>query len=252
MNAAGAALRLRVFEHDVVDSTSERAFEELAAGRARHGDVHIAREQTAGRGRRGASWASARDLGLYASVVLRPTRPVHPAALTIGAGLATLEAARDLGALDARLKWPNDVLVGAAKLAGILVETRGLDLAAPHYVVGVGLNVRQREFPAELLAQRAVTSLALCGVECTLERARETLLTRLASRLEQAVAEAPRLCADYVAATQFAGHVLEVECGEEHVAGVFVELTLRGLVVRTAEGLERRCALEHVRAVRIV
>jgi biotin-(acetyl-CoA carboxylase) ligase len=75
VTAAGAALRLRVFEHDVVDSTSERAFEELAAGRARHGDVHIAREQTAGRGRRGASWASARDLGSTRAWCCAPRGP---------------------------------------------------------------------------------------------------------------------------------------------------------------------------------
>lgn len=245
-------MQFHAIEHDVVDSTSERAFAALAAGSARHGDVHIAREQTAGRGRRGASWASARDEGVYLSVVLRPARPVHPAALTIGAGLAALEAARDLGASAARLKWPNDVLVGAAKLAGILVETRGLDPAAPHYVVGVGLNVLQREFPPELLAQRAVTSLALCGAEHTLARARERLLVRLADRLDHALSEQPRLCEDYVAAMQLSGRALALECGDEQLSGAFVELTLRGLVVRTAEGLERRCALEHLRAVRVV
>lgn len=245
-------MQFHAIEHDVVDSTSERAFAALAAGVARHGDVHIAREQTAGRGRRGASWASARDAGLYMSVVLRPARPANPAALTIGAGLAVLEAVRDAGARDARLKWPNDVLVDGAKLAGILVETRGLDPAAPHYVVGIGINVRQREFPPELLAQRAVTSLALCGLDCTVSRARELLLERLAGRLEQALDEAPRLCGDYVAATELGGRLLELECGDERVSGVFAELTLRGLVVRTGAGVERRCALEHLRAVRAV
>ncbi len=243
-------MQFHTIEHDVVDSTSERAFAALTAGVARHGDVHLAREQTAGRGRRGATWASARDAGLYLSVVLRPDRPVHPAALTIGAGLAVLEAARDAGAHAARLKWPNDVLVDDAKLAGILVETRGLDPAAPHYVVGIGINVLQREFPPELVAQRAVTSLVLCGAKCTPARARELLLARLGERLEQALEERQRLCADYIAATHLGGRRLELECGEARLSGVFVELTLRGLVVRNAEGLEQRCALEHLRAVR--
>ena len=65
----------RVIEHGTVDSTSERAFAALACGEARHGDVHVATAQTAGRGRRGASWSSAKDAGLYMSVVWLPPPP---------------------------------------------------------------------------------------------------------------------------------------------------------------------------------
>lgn len=255
-------MRFELIEHDAVDSTSERAFAALEARTARHGDVHTAREQTAGRGRRGASWASARDEGLYLSVVLLPERSAHPGALTMAGGLAAFDAARELGLGRARLKWPNDLVVDAggarddgddqssAKLAGVLVETRGLDLARPHYVLGIGVNVKQREFAAELRAQRAVTSLVLCEIDVDVARVREFVLANLARRLEQAFVEDPRLCADFAAATDIAGRALDVECGEERLAGHFVELSLRGIVLRGADGAERRCALEHVRAVR--
>ncbi|HVS19810.1 MAG TPA: biotin--[acetyl-CoA-carboxylase] ligase, partial [Planctomycetota bacterium] len=116
----------RVLHHEIVDSTNERAFAALAAGTALHGDVHVARGQTAGRGRRGARWVSSAGEGLFASLVLLPAPPAPPApAITMFAGLALLDALHELGLVRARLKWPNDVVVGDAKLGGCLVESRG-------------------------------------------------------------------------------------------------------------------------------
>lgn len=245
-------MRFTLIEHDTVDSTSERAFAELAAGRARHGDVHTAREQTAGRGRRGATWSSARDDGLYLSVVLLPEHAAHPAALTMAGGLAAFDAARELGLPGARLKWPNDLLAGEAKLAGVLVETRGLDPARPQYVLGVGMNVRQRAFPPELLAQRPVTSLAACGTELDVPGVRAALLAHLATRLDQAFAQAQPLCDDFARASELVDARLELESGDERIVGRFDELSLRGLVLRSADGARRSFTLEHIRAVRIV
>lgn len=250
-------MRLAPIEHDVVDSTSERAFAALAEGTARHGDVHCARAQTAGRGRRGASWASARDEGVYASVVLLPSAPVHPAALTMAGGLAAFDAVRALGVAGARLKWPNDLVVDSneagelgAKLAGVLVETRGLDPARPHYVLGVGVNVRQREFPAELVRERPVTSLVLCGVDGDVREARAALLRELSMRLGQALANDSELCGDFVRATALAERDVELECGAETLRGRFQSLSLDGVVLVLRDGSRRACALEHVRTLR--
>src|SRR5688572_13455030 len=184
-------MELRLVRHALVDSTNERALAAIADGTARHGDVHMAEGQSAGRGRLGRGWASASGEGLYLSVVLLPSAPVVPTALTMGAGLAVLEAARALGARRARLKWPNDVLVEGAKLAGILVEARGTapphGTAPSHAVVGIGLNVRQRAFPPELEAERPVTSLARLGFAHDLDEAAAALLARLAPRLAAAL-----------------------------------------------------------------
>lgn len=247
-------LLLRLLQHGEVDSTSERAFAALAAGTARHGDVHLAETQSAGRGRRGRAWASARGEGLYLSVVLLPASLPHPAALTMGAGLAVLEAAGALGAASARLKWPNDVLVAdaagspAAKLAGILVEARGLDPARPHAVVGIGLNVRQRAFPPELEAERAVTSLARLGLERTLEEARNALLARLAPRLEEACEHPAASARAYAAALGLDGRPVRLAHGRGEVRGRLLALGLDGIELETSGGRARHL-LEHVQAL---
>jgi BirA family biotin operon repressor/biotin-[acetyl-CoA-carboxylase] ligase len=242
----------RTILHGVVDSTNERALAAVAAGRARDGDVHVATAQTAGRGRRGARWESAPGQGLYASLVLRPTPPSPPApAVTMMAGLAVLDAVHGLGLAAARLKWPNDVLVGEAKLAGILVETRGLDPAAPHLVVGIGVNVAQRAFPLALERERPVTSLALEGLEATPQALLEALLEALAERWRQARGEPAKLAGDYLDGARLAGRRVLVSLPSGQVEGVVRRLDpVRGLVLSGPDGDERLVALEHVRQLR--
>jgi len=241
---------LRILRHERVDSTSERAFAEITAGRAQHGDLHVARAQSAGRGRRGRAWHSAPDEGIYASLVLLPAHPASPVALTLAGGLAMLDTARALFPADPglQLEWPNDLVVGGAKLAGVLVETRGLDPARPHYVVGLGLNVRQRAFPAELRAEREVTSLALCGLDIALEPALEELCVALPGRFEQALRADIRLARDWLAATGLAGCTVQLEAGGEARAGKLVSLDLEALVLESPRGLDR-IPLELVQAL---
>jgi BirA family biotin operon repressor/biotin-[acetyl-CoA-carboxylase] ligase len=243
----------RVFRHELVDSTNERALAAVADGSARHLDAHVAEAQSAGRGRLGRAWASPAGEGVYLSLVLLPTRAPHPAALTMAAGLGVLRTVRALGVASARLKWPNDVLAledGAlAKLAGILVETRGLDPARPHAVVGVGLNVRQREFAAELVRERAVTSLARLGLVCTCDEALATLLTTLSEALERAVAAPEAVARDYAAACELVGRAVRVRDGRGEHVGRLVALDLGGLELALASDARERVALEHALAV---
>lgn len=128
----------------------------LALGRrgAPEGTVVLAEEQTAGRGREGRSWYSEKGTGIYVSVLLRPELPPARAPLlTLLAGLATHAALAEqapLPGLD--LRWPNDVLVGNRKLAGILTEMQA-EADRIHFVVfGIGINVNQSVFPPELAA----------------------------------------------------------------------------------------------------
>lgn len=141
-------------------STNDEAARLARAG-ARHGTVVIALAQRAGRGRDGRAWASPPGLGLYLSAVVRPPLPlglVPPMTLAIGVGVC--DAARAFGA-DARLKWPNDVLVGEHKLAGILVEAQSQGTRLESVVVGIGVNLGG-ELPPELAA-RATTLAAAAG-----------------------------------------------------------------------------------------
>jgi BirA family transcriptional regulator, biotin operon repressor / biotin---[acetyl-CoA-carboxylase] ligase len=242
---------MRVLRHGVVDSTNERALASIADGSARHGDVHVAEGQSAGRGRRGNAWASARGEGLYLSLVLLPAAPPRPVALTMGAGLAVLEAVHALGARAARLKWPNDVLADGAKLAGILVEARGLHPA--HAVVGIGLNVRQLGFPAELERERAVTSLARLGLACSPENALEdalaALLAPLAERMEAACARPEEVARAYAEALGLVGREVRVRLSSDEVTGRLEELALDGLALDSAQGARSRHLLEHVQAL---
>jgi BirA family biotin operon repressor/biotin-[acetyl-CoA-carboxylase] ligase len=158
---ARAAERLGVFArlpfwYDEVGSTNDVAAALAAAG-ARTGTVVVAGSQRAGRGRQGRPWSSPPGAGLYISTVLRPGARVPPL-LTLGAGLAVAEGVEAATGLRAALKWPNDLMAGARKLAGLLAESCVQpEGAAPALVLGVGLNLRRATHPPALAG--VVTSL---------------------------------------------------------------------------------------------
>ena len=240
----------RTFSHDVVDSTNERALESIARGEASDGDLHVATQQTMGRGRRGHTWVSAPGEGSYATIVVRPVPPApEPAGWTIATGLAVRDGVRGLGLQRARLKWPNDVLVGNAKLAGILVEARGFDPQQPALVVGVGINVLQRNFPAELTAEREVTSLALEGVRTTCDEVLSAWVAAFALRRSQLVEAPASLTEAYLEATGLGGAPVRVRCGREVHEGVLEALDLQAGLRLTQAGGTQLLALAHVTAV---
>ncbi len=157
---------------------------DLAAGAragAGEGAVLVAEEQTAGRGRMGRSWLSPPRAALTFSVLLRPADV--PAArrgwLPLLAGVAVATAIRQVSALDATLKWPNDVLLRSGKLAGILAEQSG-----DAVVVGIGVNVStaRHELPAPAASSWPATSLRLEGSP-SLDR--ELLLGRMLAEIER-------------------------------------------------------------------
>ncbi|MBI2680849.1 MAG: biotin--[acetyl-CoA-carboxylase] ligase [Candidatus Solibacter usitatus] len=134
------------------------------------GTAVVADEQTAGQGRYGRSWHSEKNAGLYVSIVLRPVlAPESLPALTLALGLATAEAIARVTGLGCDLRWPNDVMLGGAKVAGILVQ-----LQDTCFVAGIGINVNHSAFPPEIGAE--ATSLRL---QTNREHSREQLLIAL-------------------------------------------------------------------------
>lgn len=122
-----------------VDSTNRLARELAEAGEP-EGAVVLADRQTAGRGRLGRSWCSPEG-GIWLSVILRPSiAPYKVQLVTLLAAVAAVEAARDAAGLVPGIKWPNDLLVGGKKLAGILTEVSAEMERVNHLVVGIGLN----------------------------------------------------------------------------------------------------------------
>ena len=244
-------MELRLLRHGLVDSTNERAFAAAEAGEARHGDLFVAEGQTAGRGRRGNRWESAANEGVYASLVLMPAPAQwRPTALTMATGLGVLETVRELGAHDARLKWPNDVIAREAKLAGILVESRGVSGPSPLAVVGIGINVRQRSFPDELQQDRSATSLLRQGIDFSVNEVLGALCRRLPRRMGQALSTGAGIAADYLAATGLAGRLVCATRGVDVLRGRLEELSLeRGISLRHEDGTLSLLPLEHVTAL---
>jgi BirA family transcriptional regulator, biotin operon repressor / biotin---[acetyl-CoA-carboxylase] ligase len=125
-----------------IDSTNTAL---LAVSDLPHGqnDVLLAEFQSAGRGRRGRAWRAPFASGLCLSLSLNLTRPhADLGTLSLAVGVAVLRALKRRGVPGLTLKWPNDVLAGDAKLAGILCELRGESSGATYVVVGVGINMR--------------------------------------------------------------------------------------------------------------
>jgi BirA family biotin operon repressor/biotin-[acetyl-CoA-carboxylase] ligase len=141
-------------------STNDEAHEGARRGAA-HGTTWLAEKQTAGRGRRGRTWMSSSGEGLLFSVLLRvDCPPQRLPLLSLLAGLAVRDGVREMApAAPLAIKWPNDVLSGDRKLAGILVEAITVGTRVDAAILGVGVNVHTRVFPDDI-ADRA-TSVAL-------------------------------------------------------------------------------------------
>jgi len=229
VNAPPAIVRLAAAE-----STQAVAWELAAAG-APDGTVVVADHQSGGRGRRGRAWVDAPGTSLLASILVRPAlAPPLWAAFSLTTAVAVAEALRRLTALEARLKWPNDVLVGDRKIAGILVESRAG--AEPLLVIGVGINLAQREFPSDLAAR--ATSVALeTGQAPPRDAVLEVLLEEFAAWRRRLEGEGfARVRARWLALADTIGRRVTVDA----VSGVAVDLAPDGALLVEAHGRVRR------------
>jgi len=224
-----------------IGSTNTVAMEAASAD-APEGSVFLAEQQTAGRGRGANQWHSARSVGIYCSVLLRPALPPSDVlVLTLAAGLAVHSAIQEI---DSRvvpdLKWPNDVLIGGKKVCGILTEMNAEVTRVRYVVVGIGLNVNQSSFPADLEA--IATSLRLAtGTEWSRVELSVALLKSLdreyRNLLEDPDAAASILRRFQERSSSVRGQRVEVVENPE-LEGVTEGLDSRGfLQVRTAQGL---------------
>ncbi|MEJ3656043.1 biotin--[acetyl-CoA-carboxylase] ligase [Actinomycetes bacterium KLBMP 9759] len=200
---------------DVVESTGSTNADLMAAAAEGAPDrtVLIAEHQEAGRGRLARTWISPPGAGVAVSVLLRPAGvpPSRFGWLPLLAGLAVLDTVRELTSLEAGLKWPNDLLLGAEqrKAAGILAEVA--DPGRPAVVVGIGINIS-----ASPPDQPGSTSFAEEGVQLDRETVLRSLLTHLAARegawrSARGDADAVKLRADYRAGCASLGSDVRVE-----------------------------------------
>jgi BirA family transcriptional regulator, biotin operon repressor / biotin---[acetyl-CoA-carboxylase] ligase len=148
-----------------VTSTQDIAAQ-LARSGAAEGTVVIAETQEKGRGRKGRSWVSLPEGGIYLSLILRPNLlPSRAAQIPLIAGVALTKAIRETVLLQPMIKWPNDIIIGKKKVGGILTEMSSEIDTVNYVVLGIGLNVNM---PASLLkgniAAVATSLFDECGI----------------------------------------------------------------------------------------
>ncbi|QPC48390.1 biotin--[acetyl-CoA-carboxylase] ligase [Mangrovibacillus cuniculi] len=136
--------------YESVSSTQIIAHEKAKDG-AKHGTVIMAEEQTSGRGRMTRQWSSPKNTGIWMSTILRPTiHPQEAPPITLVVAVAIAQSIEELTGIIPTIKWPNDILVGSKKIAGILTELQS-EMDVIHYmIIGTGINVNTEEFPEEL------------------------------------------------------------------------------------------------------
>ena len=206
---------MRRFEE--LDSTNRWVLDQARAG-ASAGLVAIADHQTAGRGRLGRTWEAPPAENLLMSVLLRPDLPPERLHLvTAAVALAGVEAAWVVAGVEATLKWPNDVVVGDAKLAGVLAES-----SLPAVVVGIGLNVGWAPPGAACLAGAPAGGRAPAGL--SRDAVADAVLAALAAR----VGDWDGVARDHRRACSTVGRSVRVELADESFTGTAADVTDEG------------------------
>jgi BirA family transcriptional regulator, biotin operon repressor / biotin---[acetyl-CoA-carboxylase] ligase len=265
----------RVLSYDVTDSTNDRAAE-LAGDSANAGTVVVAHTQTAGRGQHGRAWQSAPSSSVLLSVLLFPPPALRrPALLTAWAAVCVGESILRATGLQARIKWPNDLLLRGKKVCGILIEskvpsevpssefrvpsqifeTRNSELGTRNspVVVGIGLNVNQT--PADFgqmglpdaTSLKAATGVALEG-DSILRVVIEILDTEY-DRLLQGDTTTLEACWKW--RVGLLGKRVTAECADgTEVHGRLREMAFAGLELEQTDGSMRMLVPEAVRHLR--
>jgi BirA family biotin operon repressor/biotin-[acetyl-CoA-carboxylase] ligase len=217
-----------------LDSTNNYAAA-MADDPSNDGVAVLADEQTAGRGQHGRTWTAAPRASVLLSLLLFPPPPLRrPAVLTAWAAVSVCETVRRAVGVQAKIKWPNDVLLKGKKVCGILIEQgRGT-------VAGIGLNVRQTAADFAAAGLPFATSL---GQHTTTALDTHAVARTLLGVLDE---EYARLCDGDLAALEacwkwhlgLLGKDVRAECFDGEVCGRLLEVAFDGVVLRTPGGTE--------------
>ncbi len=174
-----------VFYYEEIDSTNTEAKRKAEEG-APHGTLVVADMQKAGRGRRGRSWSSPHNQGIFFTILLRPEiEPANAPMLTLVKAIAVARGISKITGLKAQIKWPNDVVINGKKVVGILTEMSAQIDYVNHIVVGTGINVHQTSFPEELADKATSIDLELKNAGKTGTVSRAQLLEEILEQFEE-------------------------------------------------------------------
>ena len=138
----------KIIHFDTIESTNDYA--KKIGYDEKEGTVIISETQTNGRGRLGRQWSSKQGEGIYMSIILKPDIEINKTPfLTLIAGASIVKVLNDLG-IDALIKWPNDIILNSKKIGGILSELCTHYDKLDYIVVGIGINVKNIDFPKEI------------------------------------------------------------------------------------------------------
>ncbi|USK58608.1 biotin--[acetyl-CoA-carboxylase] ligase [Peribacillus asahii] len=171
--------------------TTQKIAHKLSNEGAPEGTLVVAEEQRGGKGRLMRPWYSPKYTGVWMSLILRPSIPFHQAPqLTLLAAVAVVQAIENTTELKPQIKWPNDILINRKKVTGILTELQAESDRIHSVIIGIGMNINQKQtdFPEEL--QDIATSLAIAGGQ-NISRAKviQEVLIRLEALYELYLAE---------------------------------------------------------------
>ena len=204
--------------------------------------VYAALRQTAGRGRRGRTWISDTDEGLWFSFLLRPqVEPRSASSLTLLFGLCIMDAIQRICNVPVGIKWPNDIisLQNGKKICGILSETSMEDNRISYAVVGCGINVSQKSFPAEI--EPVATSLLMEGVQIEKTVLLTAVLRESAARYPVYIKDPAAFIPEYRAHCATLGRMVRIESGT-HQEGTAIDITGAGdLLVLLTDGTTITC-----------
>ncbi|MCQ4021780.1 biotin--[acetyl-CoA-carboxylase] ligase [Ruminococcus sp. zg-924] len=222
---------------DSVDSTNEEIKRRAKQG-AKQGLTVVSDEQFSGKGRLGRVWKSPKGTSVYESILLRPElAPSQVPCITLAAGLAMCRTINSIADFNAKIKWPNDIIIGRKKLCGILTEMAIEDNTVSFAVVGMGININNRSFPEEI--SKKATSLYL---EKEREFSRSDIIIRLAQSFEDIYNEFimggfESIKDEYISLCATIGRSVSAKRNDGEISGTAVDIAPDGgLIVETQNG----------------
>ena len=227
----------KLFVFESIDSTNACA-KTLADAGTEEGGVVVADFQTAGQGRLGRSWQSEPGANLLFSCILRPTLPQEQAGLlTFYASVAAARALEAVTGKAIECKWPNDVLLNGKKCCGILLENSFIGGMLSFSILGIGVNINQHHFPAEL-EKRATSLRRVLGMEFNRKHILHAILGELDALLPDVKQGAfEHILSEWNTRCRMFGKSITITNHDSTFSGTALRLhTDGGLVVDTAEG----------------
>jgi BirA family biotin operon repressor/biotin-[acetyl-CoA-carboxylase] ligase len=226
----------RIYYFERISSTMDMAMQ-LGNQNAVEGTLVVAESQSKARGRLGRSWVSPKYKGIYVSLILRPKMlPAQVSTLTLMAAVSICEAVKQGSGLEARIKWPNDIIIDNKKLGGILTELEAELDAVKFVVIGIGINVNNA---ADELVQGAI-SLRQAGEKVF---NRTELLKEILRKMEKNYLilqkkGSPAVLEKWRLYNITLGRRVKVVCRKEHFEGEALDIDVDGgLLVRQESGL---------------